>query len=97
VDDAHYYFVMPPSIWGKKPYTSRHRMTIAYAAQHHPDAKPILDSREVRSAVGAVTADSPYQRSSSVKTPAAEVHHAWLVSRIGRKNESIDNPPHEPT
>jgi hypothetical protein len=87
VDDAYYYFVMPPSIWSKKPYTSRHRMTIAYAAEHHPDAKPILESAEVRSSVGDITADSPYQRSSTVKTPAAEAHHAWLISRIGRRSD----------
>lgn len=84
-DTAHYYFMMPPSAWSKKPYQSRHRMTIAYAAEHHPLATPILSTREVRSQTTGNTADSAYQRGSSVTTPEMEAHHQWLISRIGRK------------
>lgn len=96
-DDAYYNFMMPPSIWNKKPCPSRFKMKIAYAAECYPGATPILETREVRSPVGTATADSPYQRGSRVLKPEDEAYHAWLISRIGAPGEGTDNPPHEPS
>lgn len=86
-NEEYFNFMLPPSMWSKKPYQSRFRMTLAYAAEHHPLATPILSTREVRSPTGSITADSAYQRSSGTKTAQVQAHHDWLVSRIGSKGE----------
>lgn len=96
-DEEYFNFMLPPSMWSKKPYQSRFKMTIAYAAERYPLATPILSTREVRRQTTGITADSAYQRGSRVKTPQMEAYHDWLISRIGRKDEDTDNPPHEPT
>lgn len=89
-DDANYNFMMPPSIWSKKPYKSRHKMTIAYAAEHHPGATPILSTREVRAPSTPITAESAYCRLTRPRTPEEEAYHWWLISRIGAKSEKLD-------
>jgi hypothetical protein len=91
-DEGYYFFMMPPSMWSKKPHRSRHRMTIAHAAKYYPGATPILSTREVRTNLG----DTSQIAMSHNKTPEMEAYHAWLVSRIGAKSEAIDNPPDEP-
>lgn len=87
-------FMMPPSIWCKKPHPSSYKMTLEDAAIRHPDAKPILSSREVRLAGGGVTtADAPYQRRAHPKSAGEERLSTWLVSRIGEKGEQIEPGP----
>jgi hypothetical protein len=78
--------MMPPSIWSKKPHQSTFKMTIADAAVRHPNATPILSTREVRNPLSAITADSAYQRGSRVLTPQDKAYHDWIVSRIGWKD-----------
>ncbi len=41
-------FMLPPSAWSKKPYPSRFKMDLEYAAKNYPGATPILGTREVR-------------------------------------------------
>ena len=56
-------FMMPPSIWCKKPHPSSFKMTLEDGAKRYPDAKPILSSKEIRLAGGeGITADAPYAR-----------------------------------
>lgn len=43
----HYTFILPPSPWSKKPYRSRWKMSIEYAAAKYPGATPIPETREV--------------------------------------------------
>lgn len=90
-DHAQYNFMMPPSIWSKKPSKSRYKMTIAYAAKHHPEATPILSTREVYSKLGSIA--SPVRP----KTPREEAHHEWLISRIGAKSDPIEDAPEPDT
>ena len=96
-DDAHYNFMMPPSIWSKKPSPSRHKMTIAYAAEHHPGATPILSTREDRMPSTPIRADSPYCRRTRPVTPEEEAYRWWLISRIGAPSERIDDGPEPDT
>ena len=51
-EEEYFTFMMPPSIWSKKPSPSRFKMTIEYAAERYPGSTPILSSREVRSYLG---------------------------------------------
>ena len=56
-------FMMPPSIWRKKPHRSSFKMTLEDAAERYPEATPIMSSREVRKIGGEpITADAPYAR-----------------------------------
>ena len=41
-------FILPPSVWSKRPYRSTWKMTMADAAKRYPGAEPDLLSREVR-------------------------------------------------
>lgn len=92
----YFAFMMPPSIWSKKPSPSRFKMTIEYAAEHYPGATPILSTREVRAPMSAITADAPYA-GRRAQTAAAQAYNEWLISRIGRKSEDSDNLPDEPS
>lgn len=48
MDTEHFYFILPPNIWRKKPSRSTYKMTREEAAKRYPGAEPILESREVR-------------------------------------------------
>jgi len=90
-------FMMPPSIWCKKPHPSSYKMTIEDAAKRFPGAEPILSSREVRlGGDGVIRADAPYQRGSRTKTADEERLSEWLVSRIGEKSKSVRPEPDPP-
>ena len=60
----HFFFMLPPDAWRKKPSPSTNRMTREYAAKYHPGAEPILSSREVRRSVAGhpLGATAPYAR-----------------------------------
>lgn len=45
----YFTFMVPPTIWRKKPYPSSFKLTVNEAAKRHPGATPILNTREVRS------------------------------------------------
>lgn len=47
-DVEYFTFMMPPSIWRKKPHPSSFKMSIEEAAQRSPEATPIMSTREVR-------------------------------------------------
>ena len=86
-------FMMPPSIWRKKPHRSSFKMTLEDAAERYPEATPIMSSREIRKIGGEpITADAPYQRRSRSKTPGEVALQDWLVSRIGEKSEDTAAP-----
>lgn len=87
----YFAFLLPPSIWSKKPYASTWKMTIEDAARRYPGLEPILSSREVRLEGNSdITADSPYSRRSRRKTPEEEALQAWLTSRIGEKSDKLN-------
>lgn len=45
----YFTFMVPPTIWRKKPHPSSFKLTLEEAAERHPGATPILNTREVRS------------------------------------------------
>ncbi|WP_418131531.1 hypothetical protein [Variovorax sp. 278MFTsu5.1] len=47
-DVEYFYFMLPPSIWKKKPHRSSFKMDAEHAAKAYPGATPILDTREIR-------------------------------------------------
>lgn len=98
MEEVEYFnFLVPPTIWCKRPHPSSHKMTIEEAAERYPGAPPILSSREVRMYGGEpIRADAPYSRASRHKTPGEEQLSAWLVSRIGERSEEIQPGPDAP-
>ena len=90
----YFAFMLPPSIWCKKPHPSTYKMTIDEAAKRFPGAEPILSSREVRMGeVGVNRADAPYQRRARPKSTDEENLSTWLVSRIGEKSKQTEPGP----
>ena len=86
----YFSFMMPPTIWCKRPHPSSFKMTIEEAAERYPGVPPIPSSRESRWGGGEpIPADAPYQRRSRSKPPAEEQLQAWLVSRIGEQSEEV--------
>lgn len=47
-DVEYFTFMLPPSIWKKKPHRSSFKMDAEYAAKVYPGSTPILDTREIR-------------------------------------------------
>ncbi|QRF60269.1 hypothetical protein [Variovorax paradoxus] len=90
-DVEYFTFMMPPSIWKKKPHPSSFKMSIEQAAQRCPEATPIMSTREVRSL--PETAEemqrNQIKHNGRAKTPEEEKLQAWLVSRIGMKSEKL--------
>lgn len=92
----YFNFLVPPTIWCKRPHPSSYKMTIEEAAERYPGSPPIPSSREVRMIGGEpITAAAPYQ-GSRPKTPGEEQLSAWLVSRIGEHSEEIQLRPDAP-
>lgn len=52
----HYFFMLPPSAWRKKPHKSTFQMTMAKAAERYPGAVPILSTKTVRNGTTDVVA-----------------------------------------
>jgi hypothetical protein len=44
----YFTFVLPPDVWSRKPRLSSFKLTVDEAADRHPGATPLLDTREVR-------------------------------------------------
>jgi hypothetical protein len=94
----YFEFMMPPSIWRKKPHPSGWKMTREDAARRYPGAEPILSTREVRRLpeTDAEMMANTIQHQGRAKTEGEERLSAWLVSRIGEKSEQIQAAPNEP-
>lgn len=88
----HFTFMMPPSIWKKKPHPSSFKMTMEHAAKSHPGAVPILSSREVRrlpeTPEEMMRLTIPHK--GRPRTPEEEAYSARLVSGIGAKSRQLD-------
>ncbi|PLC06421.1 hypothetical protein CY658_05145 [Variovorax sp. RO1] len=88
----YFTFMMPPSIWKKKPHPSSVKMTVEHAAESHPGAVPILSSREVRRVLE--TTEEMFRHTiphkGRARTPEEETYSARLVSGIGAKSEQLD-------
>ncbi|AVQ81629.1 hypothetical protein [Variovorax sp. PMC12] len=100
-DVEFFNFMMPPSIWNKKPSPSRFKMDIEYAAKTYPGATPILSTREIRE-IPETEADHAERAKyicgySKGGMTSEEIFATWRQVKSQAPNAGSDNPPHEPS
>lgn len=85
-DVEYFYFMLPPSIWKKKPHRSSFKMDAEYAAKAYPGATPILDTREVRR-----LPSTPEEIASAGRTNGYGLNtRAMTEDEIGRHIQEFD-------